>query len=371
MQEHFFPQEQHILHIVPLHMLDQRSLHILPMINSMLILQLFLLAPSAVAGCSRDEVDRHLILARIKAHFLESLGPVPKSESVQVGRRGLHRRHALGTAATHNWEEEDASQVIAFPSKDVPCEPPQPDELPEDEGVFTYIFQPSIHILSRVVTSAQLWFYTSPVIVQNSHSEAASNSSTPEAEILTLSEEGRVPLATMAVPAPEGWTVFHFRTSFFPYLAQNIFVLFIHCPGCPCVADAEKMPFLVAITKPKGRDRARRSSVPWSPAALNLLQRPSDDAAVHANCHRASLNISFEELGWDKWIVHPSSFVFHYCHGNCSDSHTLTHNPNFQLCCAALPGTMHSLRVRTTSDGGYSFKYETVPNILTQDCACI
>ncbi|XP_061468983.1 inhibin alpha chain [Rhineura floridana] len=345
-------------------MLDQSSLCTLPLISSMLIL---LLAPAAVAGCSRGEVDRHFILAKVKAHFLESLGPAPQGERIQVGRRGLHRRHASGTSVAQRWEEEGTSQVIAFPSRDLPCGPPQSDELPEDAGVFTYIFQSSTHTLSRVVTSAQLWFYTGPVTVQSSSPlEAADNDSMPEVEILKLSEQGRVPVATMAVPAPEEWTVFHFGTSFLPYIAQKIFVLFIRCPGCPCVADAEKIPFLVAITKPKGRDRARRSSVPWTPAAFNLRNQPSN-----ANCHRASLNISFEELGWDKWIVYPSSFVFHYCHGSCSDAHMFTHKPNFQMCCAALPGTMRSLWVRTTSDGGYSFKYETLPNILTQDCACM
>ncbi|KAH0621197.1 hypothetical protein JD844_022255 [Phrynosoma platyrhinos] len=357
-------------------MLDQSSWHALPIINSMLILLFVLLAPATVAGCSKGEVDRQLILAKVKAHFLESLGPVPQSEKLQVGRRrGLHRRHASGTSIAPKWEEEDTSQVITFPSRaGSVCAYSEvlPGEFPDEAGLFTYIFQTSTHTLSRVVTSAQLWFYTGPVTVQSSSpSEASSNSSMPQAEILKLSEEGRVPVATMAVPAAEGWTVFHFGTSFLPYIAQKIFVLFVRCPGCPCVADAEKIPFLVASTKLKGRDRARRSSVPWSPAFLNLLQRPSEDAADHANCHRASLNISFEELGWDKWIVHPTSFVFHYCHGSCSDAHTLVHKPNFQLCCAALPSTMHSLRVRTTSDGGYSFKYEIIPNILTQDCACI
>ncbi|XP_053142240.1 inhibin alpha chain [Hemicordylus capensis] len=350
-------------------MLAQSPLHPLSLISSMLIL---LLAPAAVAGCSGSEIDRHLILAKVKAHFLESLGPAPQGNRVQARRRGLHRRHASGTSAGRSWEEEDTSQVIAFPSRGVSCGPPQPDELPEDAGLFTYIFQPSSHTLSRVVASAQLWFYTGPVTLQSSSlSEVASNSSVPEAEVLKLSEQGQIPVATMAVPAAEDWTVFHFGTSFLPYISQKIFVLFVRCPACPCVADAEKIPFLVAVTKPRGRDRARRTSVPWPLGALNLLQRPSDDAETHANCHRASLNISFEELGWDRWIVHPSSFVFHYCHGSCSAAHPLTYQPNFRLCCAALPGTMHSLRVRTTSDGGYSFKYETVPNILTQDCVCI
>ncbi|KAJ7346025.1 hypothetical protein JRQ81_001975 [Phrynocephalus forsythii] len=353
-------------------MLDQSSLCTLLHINSMQILLLLLLLPAAGAGCSREEADRHLILAKIKAHFLETLGPVPQSGKSQVGqRKGLHRRHVSGASAVQRWEEEDTSQVIAFPSTDVPCEPPEPDDLPEEEGLFTYIFKPSRHSLSRVITSAQLWFYTGPVTMESNGSllETASNSSRPKAEVLKLSEEGRIPVATTAVPAPDGWTVFHFGASFFPYIAQ-IFVLLIRCPGCPCVADAEKIPFLVISTKSKVRERARRSSLPLLRGDPSFLQLLSSDAAVHANCHRASINISFEELGWDKWIVHPSSFQFHYCHGSCPDT-SFTHRPNFQLCCAALPGTMHSLRVRTTSDGGFSFKYETVPNILTQDCACI
>uniref|UniRef100_A0A6J0TH13 Inhibin alpha chain n=1 Tax=Pogona vitticeps TaxID=103695 RepID=A0A6J0TH13_9SAUR len=358
-------------YILPLHLLDQSPLPTLPPINPMLMLLLALLLPAAVAGCSREEVDRPLILAKIKAHFLETLGPVPQSGRSQVGqRKGLHRRHASGTPAAGRWAEEDTSQVIVFPSTDVPCGPPEPDELPEEEGLFTYIFKPSAHTLSRVITSAQLWFYTGPVTMESSSpSEAASNSSRPKAEVLKLSEQGRIPVATTAVPAQEGWTVFHFGASFFPYIAQ-IFVLFIHCPGCPCVANAEKIPFLVISTKSKVRDRARRSSLPLLRGDPSFLQLLSSDATVHANCHRASINISFEELGWDKWIVHPSSFLFHYCHGSCPDT-TFTHRPNFQLCCAALPGTMHPLRVRTTSDGGFSFKYETVPNIITQDCACI
>ncbi|XP_026521391.1 inhibin alpha chain [Notechis scutatus] len=344
--------------------MDQGSLHLWTRMNSMLILQLILLGPAAVAGCNRD-ADKPLILAKIKAHFQDFLGPVPQGERVQRGQRGLNKRHTLDTPVTRSLEEEDISQVIAFPTQEVPCEPLQPDELPEDEGVFTYIFQPSIHILSREVTSAQLWFYTGPVIVQNSPlEEAASNNSFPE--ILTLSEEGQVPLATMAMAAPEGWTVFHFRRSFFHYLSQNVFVLFIRCLGCPCVADAEKMPFLVATTKPKARDRARRSARENFLATLPLYQH---NATPHDNCQRSSISISFEELGWDNWIVHPSSFMFHYCHGNCSGIQTMIGNS--QKCCAALPGTMQSLRVRTTSDGGYSFKYEMVPNIITQDCACI
>lgn len=79
----------------------------------MLALLLALLAPAAVAGCSEGEVNRQLILAKVKAHFLEFLGPAPPASKAPVGQRGIHRRHA---ATAHSWEEKDTSQVIIFPS---------------------------------------------------------------------------------------------------------------------------------------------------------------------------------------------------------------------------------------------------------------
>ncbi|NXV25846.1 INHA protein, partial [Rissa tridactyla] len=318
--------------------------------------------PTAVlAGCTGAGADRQLILDKVRARVLEHLSPPLLQEEPQKEARRVHRRDILENTKVEPMELEDTSQVILFPSTDVPCEPMQPDKLLEEEGIFTYLFQPSAHTLSRAVTSAQLWFYTGP--------SAAPNHSAPD--VLTLSPQGRMPVTATVVRTPEHWTVFHFAPALLPQLSQPLFVLLVRCPGCPCLAEGDKMPFLVATTQAKGSERARRSAVPWSPAALSLLQRPSEDLAAHTNCRRASLNISFEELGWDKWIVHPSSFVFHYCHGSCAEGHGLSHRLGVQLCCTALPGTMRSLRVRTTSDGGYSFKYETVPNILAQDCTCV
>lgn len=106
----------HTLNIIPLHMLDLSSLDTLPLISSMLTLLLSLLAPAAVAGCNGGEVDRQFILDRVKAHFLEFLGPAPQGDRLQLGRRGLHRRHASSVSAAQSWEEEDTSQVIVFPS---------------------------------------------------------------------------------------------------------------------------------------------------------------------------------------------------------------------------------------------------------------
>ncbi|XP_009871637.1 PREDICTED: LOW QUALITY PROTEIN: inhibin alpha chain, partial [Apaloderma vittatum] len=86
------------------------------------------------------------------------LNPPVLQEEPQKEARRVHRRDVLENDEVEPEELEDTSQVILFPSTDVPCEPTQPDKLLEEEGIFTYLFQPSAHTLSRVVTSAQLWF---------------------------------------------------------------------------------------------------------------------------------------------------------------------------------------------------------------------
>ncbi|XP_025768053.1 inhibin alpha chain [Puma concolor] len=362
------------------------------------LLLLLLLSLKSGHGCPGPELDRELVLAKVRALFLDALGPpAVTEESGDPGVRRLPRRHAQGGfvhRGSQPREEEDVSQAILFPTTGASCgDEPAARELTQEaeESLFTYVFQPSKHTRSRQVTSAHLWFHTG----LDRQDRAASNSSGPLLSLLALSSG--VP---MAVPmslgqAPSRWAVLHLATSALPLLTHPVLVLQLRCPLCSCSARPEATPFLVAHTRarpPSGGERARRSTPPlpwpWSPAALRLLQRSPEEPAAHADCHRAALNISFQELGWDRWIVHPPSFIFHYCHGGCgltappdlpllvpgappTPAQPLSLVPGARPCCAALPGTMRPLRVRTTSDGGYSFKYETVPNLLTQHCACI
>nr|XP_033799893.1 inhibin alpha chain isoform X2 [Geotrypetes seraphini] len=325
-----------------------------------LLLVCILGPPKWVLSCETNEAERKHILAKFQQKMLDFLGPVLGVRSAtDREQRDTHRRGAQGSRmlVSQSWEPdtrrpEDSTQVILFPSTDVPCEEPQ-KQLPvgDSENLFTYLFQPSAHMLNRLVISAQLWLYTGPLV-----SLSAQNLSAFPAEVLVLSKDGHVNMEPSAVHTADNWTCFHFPQTFLPYISQKFFVLLVRCPACPCVSEPDKIPFILSVTNPRSTERSRRSSVPWSPAALNLLQRPSEDLMNHSHCHRGSINISF---------------VFHYCHGTCSNAESLTHRLGFRLCCAALPGTMRSLRVRTTSDGGYSFKYETIPNIITEDCDCM
>ncbi|KAM6177648.1 inhibin alpha chain [Rhynchocyon petersi] len=363
------------------------------------LLFLFLLVLQGVHGCHGPEVDRELVLAKVRALFLDALGPPAVTGEVgDPGIRRLPRRHAAGgfdrrASKPKTEEDDDVSQAILFPTTGSTCEDePAVGELDQEstEGLFTYMFRPSRHTRSRQVTSAQLWFHTG----LDRQVPEASNSTGPLLGLLALSSGGPMTVPISLGQAPPHWAVLHLSPSVLPLFTHPVLVLLLRCPLCSCSAQPETTPFLVARTRagsPSGGKRAPRSTPPlwpWSPAALRLLQRPPEETAAYTSCHRASLNISFQELGWDRWIVHPPSFIFYYCHGDCgppttSDLPLLNPElastsaqptsllPGAQPCCAALPGTMRSLRVRTTSDGGYSFKYEMVSNLLTQHCACI
>ncbi|XP_038441789.1 LOW QUALITY PROTEIN: inhibin alpha chain [Canis lupus familiaris] len=368
------------------------------MLPQLLLLLLLLLSPDSGHGCLGPELDRALVLAKVRALFMDALGPpAVAGEGGDPGVRRLPRRHAPGGFRRRGWEpreEEDVSQAILFPATGASCaDEPAARELTQkaEDGLFTYVFRPSQHMRSRQVTSAHLWFHTG----LDRHSTAASNSSGPLLSLLVPSSGVPMAVPTSVGQAPPRWAVLHLAPSALPLLTSPVLVLLLRCPVCSCAAGPEATPFLVAHTRarpPSGGERTRRSASPlpwpWSPAALRLLQRSPEEPAAHADCHRAALNISFQELGWDRWIVHPPSFIFHYCHGGCglpappdlplpgsgappTPVQPLSLVPGAQPCCAALPGTMRPLRVRTTSDGGYSFKYETVPNLLTQHCACI
>lgn len=230
---------------------------------------------------------------------------------------------------------------------------------------FTYYFQPSMSNHEALVASAHFWFYAG---------EAATANSSAQLFLVTSVQLLQVAEAP-SMMSSDGWTTYQLDQNLLASVAQGPFLLQVRCPDCQCHAsEPDKTPFLHLHAQPRGPVRSPRQApvtIPWSPSAINLLQRPSVERPQHSDCHRAEIEISFEELGWDNWIVHPKVLTFYYCHGNCSAWDQTTAMLGITQCCAPVPGTMKSLRITTTSDGGYSFKYETLPNIIPEECTCI
>ncbi|XP_036947488.1 inhibin alpha chain isoform X2 [Acanthopagrus latus] len=280
-------------------------------------------------ACLGEELPREAVVSWFRERLLEGLGleEPPDGETAQPGARQAPRR-APRTSRTawvnHGTSpDQDTSQIILFPSS--------------GEG-------------------------------------AAGNSST-RLFIVTSAQRLLQAAEAPSTMSSDGWSTYHLDQNLLASVAEGPFLLQVRCPACQCHADQpDKMPFLHLHARPHAPVRSPRRApltIPWSPSAIDLFQRPSQERPQHADCHRAEIEISFEELGWDNWIVHPKVLTFYYCHGNCSAWDRTTAMLGITQCCAPVPGTMRSLRITTTSDGGYSFKYETLPNIIPEECTCI
>lgn len=85
-------------------------------LSPLLLLLLLLLAPPGHHGCQEPELDRELVLAKVRVLFLDALGsPAVPREGGDPGIRRLPRRHAMGRRVSEP-EEEDVSQAILFPA---------------------------------------------------------------------------------------------------------------------------------------------------------------------------------------------------------------------------------------------------------------
>lgn len=244
------------------------------------------------------------------------------------------------------------------------------DSAAEDMATshFTYYFQPSMNNQELMVTFAHFWFYAG---------EGASPNSSAPLFVLTSEQQLIKAAEAPSMASSDGWTTYHLERDVQAAVSEGPFVLQVRCPSCQCHADEQdKMPFLHLHAQPRDPDRSPRrraaaAATPWSSTAIELLQRPLQDRPEYGDCQREEIEISFEELGWGNWIIHPKVLTFHYCHGNCSAADRIAAALGIKQCCAPVPGTMQSLRITTTSDGGYSFKYETLPNFTPEECTCI
>ncbi|XP_066522222.1 inhibin alpha chain [Hoplias malabaricus] len=321
-------------------------------------------------ACPGEHVPREVVLHWLKNRILEGLGldepPVPtlqKPPGERVERAAQNGGLRVSREArVERKQHQETSQVILFPNSDSACLDASSSEASSSH--FTYYFQPSLDSQESVITSAHFWFYAGQAIVEDA---------TPAPLYILTSRQELLQVAEKPTKhSPDGWTTYRLDRHFHASMGEGPFMLQVRCPACGCYdSEEDKTPFLHLHTRPHAPDRARRApTISWSPSAIERLQRPSSEA-ISNDCKKEQIEISFQDLGWDNWIVHPKVFTFHYCHGNCSSPERTTTLLGINQCCAPVPETMKSLRFTTTSDGGYSFKYETLPNIIPEECNCI
>ncbi|XP_037075804.1 inhibin beta chain-like, partial [Pollicipes pollicipes] len=68
--------------------------------------------------------------------------------------------------------------------------------------------------------------------------------------------------------------------------------------------DSSSVPFIKIRTAAVPARRVRRAAL--------------DCGARVTHCCRQRLYVSFQELGWDDWILFPSGYYANYCLGNCA-----------------------------------------------------
>lgn len=91
----------------------------------------------------------------------------------------------------------------------------------------------------------------------------------------------------------------------------------IECSTCemernvaPVSIEQTLKPFLVIHTSPlPQKNRPKRNT--------NCLPEMKE-------CCRDELYISFEDIGWSDWILHPSGYHAYFCRGSCSSAASLT-----------------------------------------------
>ncbi|XP_043965426.1 inhibin alpha chain isoform X1 [Gambusia affinis] len=342
---------------------------------SVLILGAFCI-PGLLQVCSMEKLPREVVVSWFRERVLEGLGLLePPVLAVQrANREGakpetrhwqarVPRTSRVVRVSQQLRPGQDRSEVILFPSPaDASCVLADAEARGNCSSTPSYRFQPSIPFQDTVVSSAHFWFYAGPAV----------NASL--LFMLTLAQRRLQAAQAPTALSPDGWTTFDLDESVLALMAEGPFLLQLQSSaGQHHLTNPDKTPFLHLHFQPRVPVRSPRAApvnIPWSPAALRLLQRPSHEELQLGDCRREQVEISFQELGWDSWIVHPKVLTFFYCHGNCSTLGRTAALLGMAQCCAPVPGTMRSLRITTTSDGGYSFKYETLPNIIPEECTC-
>lgn len=81
----------------------------------------------------------------------------------------------------------------------------------------------------------------------------------------------------------------------------------------PISSQHELKPFLVIHTYGQPRKRFQRR-----------VKRHSNCSGSGNECCKESLYVSFEEIGWDDWILHPKGYNAYFCRGSCAVAASVT-----------------------------------------------
>ncbi|XP_065339765.1 inhibin beta chain-like [Cloeon dipterum] len=150
----------------------------------------------------------------------------------------------------------------------------------------------------------------------------------------------------------------------------------VECTTCTRKSHIRKdqLPFLAINTR--------------STPAPQRLRRSVDCAPGLKECCRDSLTIKFSDIGWDKWVLQPTSYDAFFCRGSCSTVASVAHSGSVHStliqraassslakdkvdlapCCT--PTKMASLQMLYVGEDN-AVILKTLPNMIVESCGCL
>ncbi|CAG2053230.1 unnamed protein product [Timema podura] len=180
-----------------------------------------------------------------------------------------------------------------------------------------FLFQLPIELEPDDLTTVELWIYKERdrldqhnqtfVVSEVAHWDI--NHSTQKTKLLTIKD----------TDVKEGWVKIDMAWVVKNWLEyQELFhAIFIECKSCgmevarsPISLQPDRKPFLIIRTSSVNKRRRSKRHVNCVPGV--------------SECCRENLYISFAEIGWDDWILHPTGYQAYFCRGSCSNAASLT-----------------------------------------------
>lgn len=99
-------------------------------------------------------------------------------------------------------------------------------------------------------------------------------------------------------------------------------------------------------------------------------------------CCRYPLTVSFRDIGWESWIIHPREYQVYYCAGACPPGFRVAHrfssmksllsevNPDLTLPIRCAPTRLLPLIVVHLNSDGNTMTVSAIENMLPEECMC-
>ncbi|GFT10152.1 inhibin beta E chain [Nephila pilipes] len=151
-------------------------------------------------------------------------------------------------------------------------------------------------------------------------------------------------------PKKEGWTRFYV-SPLIERLSTNQLDLEVYSSSdIPIKLERNNNPFLIAYSDSKQK-RSKRSAVVCGEKI--------------SSCCVKKMYISFNDFGWDKWILYPDGFYASTCVGSCSDSANNKY-PNATRC---RPNAYKPFRISYINEEN-SVSLSRIDDVTISECAC-